>query len=317
MMYSQRRTAGGNKRKRAIRLLAVGLGIAAVVGAVAAVLDATNVLPLGIEPRDTELVALWNEARYDEVIRTAAGILEENPLDGEALTFSGFAHFYAGVELVQRAEQLDYLDRSIVMLRKALHVPRAPLAAERDYVLAKAYYHKGDEYVDLSVRYMERSLEKGFDAVDSRTYLGLGYARLGVHDESAAWLERAIERAPADEVDAVRMKAAEAYVSLGDYESARERLTEAIASLDDEFLVLMARNQLASVLILDGRHAEAETVLDRTIQQFPQSADAYYYLGVVYDQTDRDVQARDLWRTAREIDPNHPEALQRLANWGG
>jgi tetratricopeptide (TPR) repeat protein len=218
---------------------------------------------------------------------------------------------------VQRGEQLEQLDQAITMLRKAMHVPRAPLAPERDYVLAKAYYHKGDDYVDLAVRYMERSLEAGYEAPDSRTYLGMSYARLEQYEQSVQWFERAIAHASTEDVHAVRVKAAESYVELGDYESARATLEEAIAGLDDEFLVLLARNQLASVLILDGSLGEAEALLEDTIEQYPQSADAYYYLGIVYDQTDRGVQARDLWRTAREIDPNHTEALRRLANWEG
>ena len=317
MIYSQGRKPEGDRRKRVVRLLVVGLVLAGVAGGAVFALDSADWLPFGIRLRDTELLSLWNESRYGEVLSMAESILEENPLDAEALTFGGFAHFYVGIELVQRAEQLEHLDRSIVMLRKAMHVPRAPLQAERDYVLGKAYYHKGDEYVELSVRYLTDSLEGGYEAPDSRTYLGLGYARLGDYEESAAWYERAIEHAPDDEIAAVRIKAAETYVQLGDYDAARARLNDAIASLDDEFLVLMARNQLASVLLLDDRLERAEQVLNATIERFPQSADAYYYLGIVYDRTDRAVEARDLWRTAREIDPNHTKALQRLANWEG
>lgn len=317
MIYSQRRKPDGDRRKRLVRLLVVGLVLIGIVGGTVFAVNAVDWLPFGIGLRDTELVSLWNESRYDEILSMAESILEEDPLDAEALTFGGFAHFYVGIELVQRADQLAHLDSSIEMLRKAMHVPRAPLEAERDYVLGKAYYHKGDDYVDLSVRYMSRSLERGGEAPDARTYLGLGHARLGEYEESVGWYERAIEHAPPDDVDAVRIKAAETYVELGDYASARARLNEAIASLDDEFLVLMARNQLASVLILDDRLDRAEQVLEVTIEQFAQSADAYYYLGVVYDRTDRIVEARDLWRTAREIDPNHTKALQRLANWEG
>lgn len=316
MIYSQRRKADGDKRRRAVRLLMVGLGVIAIAGAILFVLDVLDTLPFGIRVRDSELVSLWNESRYDDVIVASAEILAEDPFDGEALTFGGFASFYTGIEIVQPAEQRERVELAIVMLRKALHVPRAPLPAERDYVLAKAYYHKGSEYVDLSIRYMERSIERGFDAVDSRTYLGLGYARLGDYRNSALWFERAIEHAPPDEVDAIRIKAAEAYVELGDYATAQARLERAIDSLDDQFLVLMARNRLASVLIVEEDLVAAESVLDETIERFPDSADAYYYLGIVYDQTERDVQARDMWRTAREMDPNHTKALQQLANWG-
>lgn len=316
MIYSQGKKAGGQKQKRTVRFLVVGLGLVAAIGGILIALDIADALPFGIHGRDRELLSLWNESKYDEVQSAAEAILNERPLNGEALTFAGFAYFYRGVEAVDESERLEQLDRAIVALRKALHVPRAPLAAERDYVLAKAYYHKGDEYIDLAARYMVRSLERGHEAPDSRTYLGLSYARLDDFETSVRWFEEAIVHARPEERNAVRIRAAESYVALGDYSSAREMLELAVSGLDDEFLILMARNELASVLIQAEKWDEAEVLLEETIERFPQSADAYYYLGVVYDETDRGVEARGLWRTAREIDPNHTEALRRLANWG-
>ena len=314
MIYSQGKRPGGTRRTIGIRLVAVGLGLLLLGGGVLLALDAMDIAPFGVRRGDNELLRLWGELDYPAVRDTARTILAERPLNGEALTFGGFAEFYIGIESVQADEQLESLDRSIVLLRKALHVPHTPLAAERDYVLAKAYFHKSDEYVDLSIRYMERSLERGYEALDSRTYLALGHARLEMHEESVFWFEQAVENAPAGEVNAIRIRAAESYVAIEEYDSAMRLLDEAIRTLDDDFLVLMARNRLASVLILDGRLSEAESVIVETIQRYPESADAYYYLGMVYDQTDRHVQARVQWRLARDIDPNHTEALRRLAN---
>ncbi len=316
MIYSQGKKPAGKKNRLAVRLLVIGLVVAGLSVGTIFILDAIDVAPLGIRRGDSDLLRLWNESDYDAVLRTADSVLEDRPLDGEALTFGGFAEFYTGIEFVDQSARRERLSRSITLLRKALHVPRAPLEAERDYVLAKAYYHKGNEYVDLAVRYMERSLEGGYEASDSRTYLGLGYAQLGRFDASVEWFERAIESAPREDVNAVRIKAAESYVAVGDYESAIRTLREAVESLDDEFLILVARNELASVLIRDDQLDAAENLLRDTIERFNESADAYYYLGIVHDETERDVQARALWRTAIAIDPNHTGALQRLANWG-
>src|SRR6056297_2215628 len=195
MINSQGTKPAGKKNRLSVRLLVISLVVAAFGFGTVFMLDALDIAPLGIRRADNDLLRLWNESDYDAVLQTANAILEDRPFDGEALTFGGFAEFYTGIEIVEQSVQRDHLSRSIALLRKALHVPRAPLAAERDYVLAKAYYHKGDEYVDLSVRYMERSLENGYVATDSRTYLGLGYARLGQYEASVAWLERAIETA--------------------------------------------------------------------------------------------------------------------------
>ena len=299
-----------------MRLLVVGLALITMAGGALLVLRAMDVAPVGIRGRNTELLRLWNESEYEEVLRIAESVLSNDPLDGEALTFGGFARFYLGIQATDRADQLEHLHHAIVMLRRALHVPHAPLAAERDYVLAKAYFHRGDEYIDLSVYYMERSLLAGFDAADSRTYLGLGHAALEQHEQSVAWFERAIERAQPEEVDAVRIRTAESYIALGNFEAAGTVLQHVIETLEDEFLLLIARNLLASVLVRAERFDDAESLLNETLELFPQSADALYYMGIVYDETGRGVQARNLWRTAREIDPNHTDALMRLANWG-
>lgn len=317
MIYSQRRKATGTAGRGRTRLL-IGAVLLVVAAGTVGTLRALDLAPFGIPQRHTELLGLWNSGEYRAVAAAAGEILTDRPFDAEALTFAGFAAFYIGVEQVERADQLEAIDRSIVLLRKAMHIPRAPLEAERDYVLGKAYYHRGGQYLDLSVRYLKRSLERGHEASDVRTYLGLAYAELGMHDESVVWFERALANGGEQDVNAVRLKAAESYVALERYDEARVILEAAIGELDDEFLILLARNQLASVLILDGMLAEAERLLDRTIERFPESADAYYYQGIVHAQTDRPIEARDFWRTAIGIDPDHTESLRRLANnWEG
>lgn len=299
-----------------LRLLVVGFVLAGVAGGTILVLHALDVAPVGLRRRNTELLRLWNDGRYRDVLRLAESTLETDPLDAEALTFGGFSHFYVGLGLAERDEQLEHLRSAIVLLRRALHVPYAPMAAERDYVLAKAYYHRGDEYVDLTVSYMERALQRGYDAPDSRTYLALALAILGDHEESIRWFEEALVHADPADRNAIRIRAADSYLQLSRYADASNTLVRAIEDLEDGYLVLIARNKLASVYIADERWDKAETLLDETIERFPQSADAYYYLGIVYEATDRGVQARNLWRTARDIDPDHTEALMRLANWG-
>ncbi len=316
MIYSRKQTKGANGRTAIVRLLVVGLVLAAMTGGALLVLHALDVTPVGIRRRNTELLQLWNDGHYDEVLRAAQAILDDEPVDAEALTFGGFAHFYVGLALSERSEQLEHFHRAIILLRRALHVPYASLAAERDYVLAKAYYHRGDEYVDLTVYYMERALERTYDAPDSRTYLGLAHAILGDHEQGVRWFEAALEHAEPDEQTAIRVRAADSYVQLDRYAEARETLLPVIDEPGDESLVLIARNKLAHIEILDRRWDVAARLLSETIELFPQSADAYYYLGIVYEETDRGVQARNLWRTARDIDPDHTDALMRLANWG-
>lgn len=157
------------------------------------------------------------------------------------------------VDALTREQQLEHLNRSVTLLRKANHVDRAPLERERNYILAKAYYHKGETFMDQAVRYMHRSIEQGYEAADSQSYLGLAYASLGDFEESVSWFAKAIESAEqhgaSDDANAIRIKAAESYSAMEDYDSAARELRVAISRLNDRFLELMARNQLVSAQI--------------------------------------------------------------------
>ena len=282
------------------------------------VLDA---FPFRFSRNDAHLIQLWSDGLVEDVFDRAEETLAAHPFDPQALTYGGFAGFYLGVDAVGADARERLLGRSVQMLRTAMHVDRAPLAAQRYYVLAKAYFHLGDLYMDLAIRYMERAVALGYVADDSETYLAVAHAALHQHDQSVHWFDRAIARAESTaqyaDANTLRMTAAESYEALGQFDDAERVLRDAIDRLDDEYLIVFARNRLASVVIQMRRFAEAEQLLGQTIEEYPESADAHYYLGVVYDQTQRRVQARDQWRTARRIDPDHTDALLSLASGGG
>jgi len=313
MNYSNRRKPAGEGNRQGLRVAV----IAAIVGFViiAAVFAVSNWLgpfPFGISRRDTTLLTLWNEGRYDDVLSRAEAVLNEKPLDAQALTFGGFADFYVGVNLATPSDQQEYLNQAILLLRKAEHVERAPLEGQRHYVLAKAYYHIGHHYQDLAARYMRESIEEGYVAEDSYAYLGLAYAGIGEDLLSAEAYEAGIA---VHDSAALRMKAADARVTLGEYSRAETHLRAALAVNTDEYLTPRLQIELASVLILEEDYGQAESIVTSVVEKHPDLADASYYLGVIYNKTGRTIEARDMWRRARELDPNHVEALQSLANW--
>jgi tetratricopeptide (TPR) repeat protein len=317
MVYSHGKSKLPERRRRGARVLFLALGVVILAAIASVALMVFGFTPFGVTASDSALLEEWNAGNYRAVAALASDVLSADPLDGEALVFAGFADFYLGMEAVQQEEQVALLDDCIANLRKADVLRRAPFPEERDYVLGKAYFHKGVNYMDLAIRYLQASVEEGHETSDSRTYLGLAHAELGQYDESVAWFEEAIARADPEDVNPIRLEAADSYAAAGDYESAKATLEAAVDSLDDEFLLLIARNKLASVMIRAGHLDAAQAVLEETIDQYPESADAYYYLGVIYDEINETVLARDYWRRAREIDPDHEDALRRLANREG
>ena len=315
MIYT-RNGKGSGPRRLLTRALIIAVAVI-VLGSVAAILFTRYGLgpfPFGISRRDTVLMSLWNEREFRAVLGEAEKTLAEHPVDGQALTFGGFAHLYIGIDEVDLNTRMDHIEQSIVLLRKAEHIPSAPLANERKYVLAKAYFHRGHPYLDLAVDYMDRSLESGYVGADSYSYLAMAYAGLEQWEASALNYERAIEES---DTDVLHMKAAESWAEAGRHDVAEMHLRIAVEVSQDQFLSLVARNRLANALIQEEKLEEAEELLSDVLTVYPESADTLYYLGVVYDLTDRSIEARNMWRRAREIEPDHAEALKSLANGGG
>jgi superkiller protein 3 len=67
-------------------------------------------------------------------------------------------------------------------------------------------------------------------------------------------------------------------------------------------------------LIDAARYDEAEAVFREILDANPDSADAHYFLGNIFEARGDEEQARFQWREAFEIDPNHAEALRKLQN---
>ncbi len=313
MNYSNRRKPVSEGRRNGLRVtLIIVVGGMLLMVSVFAVNNRLGPFPFGISRRDTTLLTLWNEGKYNDVLSQAELVLDEKPLDAQALTFGGFAHFYVGIDLATAAERQEHLRRSILLLRKAEHVGRAPLEGERRYVLAKAYYHIGEHSLDVSARYMEQSIADGHLADDTHSYLGLAYEGMGDNSSAAQWYEEGLLLRDSA---AMRMKAADARSALQEFEAAEDHLRKALDGNSDDYLDLMLRVKLASVLIMRNDLSQAEAMLVDMVEIHPDSADARYYLGVVYENTDRSIEARNMWRYAREIDPDHLKALESLANW--
>ena len=312
MNYSNRRKTAGEGDRRGLRVAVIAMIVGIVIiSAVFAVSNWLGPFPFGISRRDTTLLTLWNEGNFGEVLLQAEVVLDEKPLDAQALTFGGFSYFYVGVDLAMPAEQQDYLRRSLLLLRKAEHVQRAPLEGERRYVMAKAYYHTGDQNYDVSASYMVQSIAAGYVADDTYSYLGLAYEGIGEHLLSAQAYETGLTLRDST---ALRMKAAEARVATGEYEAAEAHLRAAIQENRDDFLGPVLGVELSAVLIAQEKLSEAEVLLLDLVEKHPDLADASYYLGVVFTMTGRSIEARDMWRRAREIDPDHLKALESLAN---
>ncbi len=258
-----------------------------------------------------ELMLLWQEQAYGDLIELADRRLEERPLEYESLLLSGFAYFYLGIDQIETEIQLDYMNEAVVRLRKAKLHGRNEMQSELQYILGKAYFHKGVYYDDLAIDYLSSSLDGGYQSIDTHEYLALAHARRHEYEDSVYHLERAVELNPDDllyyTLGATRMQ-------VGRNEDALQSFREAVRVSSDEYLQQQARIRLGELLQLSGDYDEAEEQLKLVLQDNPKSADAHFVLGEIYSARGDRERARYEWREAVRIEPRHVDALQSLQN---
>ena len=102
------------------------------------------------------------------------------------------------------------------------------------------------------------------------------------------------ERDPRIEA-ATRLQTAEAYLSAGRFQEARELVEQALAVQPTSAPI---HNFLGQIHFLSGRHAEAEAAFRKALELDATLADAHNNLGALYDRTNRKAEAEAEYRKA-------------------
>jgi len=257
----------------------------------------------------------WQKRDWDKVLADCTSSLEAKSLDPFYLGFAGLSAYYEASELPDGEEKNGLVDRCIVYLRKTLVVTESGRAgriprAEMEYVLSKAYYAKGASYYDSVVKYMEASLSDGYLGDDSREYLAVAYAGLGDSAKAVENFELALKR---HRTDLLLIAAGKAYIDEGKSDRAEALLLEALSKSHDVLAREKCRFTLAQIYELRGEMSKAQDQIELVIGENPESADAHYRLGLIYQKLGDAVRARAEWRRAVSIDPMHVAARQKLA----
>ncbi len=216
--------------------------------------------------------------------------------------FRGFASFYEGVSRVNLEEKLPHMDDSVSYLRKAVIFDNTRFRPQIDYILGKAYYHKGKYYSDLAVKYLERSLAGNYEGKDIFEYLGLAYSELGEKEKSLHYFEKAVEH---NQSDILFYILAQVYMELGNLAKAEENLLRSNNKTSD--WQIEEKNLFLLGQIYESRQdmIKAEECYLKIVEKNPRSADAYYKLGLLYETTGDRIKARAEWRKALRADPEH------------
>lgn len=293
------------RRKGRIVLLAVALLAVAAVVVVRFPLRQTAYS----YDRDS-LSVLWEAGRYGDLIETTGTILMSAPSDPTALLYLGLGSFYRGIGLVDQQRRSVDLDVAVESMRRLALVAPDTQPGLRDYILGKAYYHKGRHYSDVAALALGNSIAAGYVRTDSYEYLGLSLRRLGRLEEALdAFLVAAQERPS----DILSVTIADIYTDLQRYDEAERFLAAVVRESTDPYVLREARLKLAGVLVAAGRPSAARLALEDLLLDEPGFAEAHFQLGEVLLQLEQPVEARSEWREALLLDPTHEGAVGRLS----
>jgi tetratricopeptide (TPR) repeat protein len=257
------------------------------------------------------VLELWSNRDYESVLAACDHSLQLSPLDSFYLAFKGFALFYSGMAEPDTESRVSLIDDSIFAMRRSLIDGEPTLKADTLYILGKAYYHKGIDYHDNAIANLEASIEAGSKAVDIWEYLALASYQAGMLDRSIEYFSQAIALSPGSAE--LLLAAALANFEAGHLSRAEGLAIDAAEMANDAYLKEKCMFLLGDIYRSTGRLAEALQRFETIKTNNPESADAWYYEGLVYQEMDEAIMARASWRKAVAIDPMHTGARQKLA----
>ena len=274
-----------------------------------------------IKPHLTKQISLssiekaWLAQDYENVYELSNGLLLSDPFHNAARVYHGYAGFYLSVAQTDTIQSQVYLDESINSLRIALYTASEAARPQICYMLGKAYFYKNtlssyNYYADLAIKYLNAAQQNGYQMDDIPEYLGLSYASLDMRGESLKAFTNALL---VRESDMLLLAIAEQYYGNGQADAAKPYLFR-LRNSQNDIILLKSKNLLAKIYIDEGNYADAQAEYEFILEKDPNSADAYYGLGVIYEKQGDLVRARAEWRKALRIQVDHPEALQKIAD---
>jgi tetratricopeptide (TPR) repeat protein len=269
-----------------------------------------------------ELLRFWEDGSFDKAFSLSKTALLSKPMDYFMLTIHGFAAYQRGISQINNFDTLTFIDECIWSLRKALLLKDSARDGRVYYVLGKAYAYKGDDYADLTVKYLEKARELSYNAADIPEYLGIAYAAAGDYRSSVEAFSLALRPAAAassagisdfaNASDLLLVSIARSYMALEEKETAQAYLLQCIEISRDSKTRFTARLLLGEILKDSGDLEGAEGQFTGILEEAGENAEARYQLGELYALKGDTAGARAEWRQTLRKDPAHAKARARL-----
>ena len=304
------------KRRKRRKLVLALLIILAAGFLVAGGYYAISRIETSLPKRETKVaksrvLELWASREYDSVLAACDHSLAIDPLDSFYLAFKGFALFYSAMAEPDTDLRLPLIDSSIFALRRSLIDAPPNLEGNILYILGKAYYHKGVDYHDNALEHLEAATRTGSEASDIWEYMALASYQAGLIDNSVDYFSQAVALTPGS--PELLLAAAMANYEAENYARAEGLAIDAVEKASDAYLKERCMFLLGNIYRSTDRLPEALQRYESIKANNPESADAWYYEGLIFQQMNDAIKARASWRRAVAIDPMHQGARQKLA----
>jgi tetratricopeptide (TPR) repeat protein len=238
-------------------------------------------------------LALARQGKLDEAIPTFEQVLRLDPEHPGGHTNLGAALLEKG-----RGEE------AVAHCRRALEMSPGDPRVQANLAMALASTGKTDEAIPL----FEQALLLASDSLHVRQGLAFALLEKGRRPDAIPHLEKALALSPGS--TELHHYLGFALVEEGRRDEAIPHLEAAVAANPGSAEL---RYNLGRVLVDSGRLHEAIAQLQRVILIAPGFASADYHLGSAYHLLGETAKAAAAWRDALRKDPNHLQALNRLA----
>lgn len=274
-------------------------------------------------PTEVNLLFLWDNKEYKEVIDYAENGLKKNRFDFNLNLLLGFSYFYYSLMLNDSYLKNQFLDNAIERLRFLMSISGDVPMGSLYYILGKAYSHKGEYYSDLSVKYLSKALySSNFDFMsvkeDIFEYLGYSYQLLKDYDSSLKFFEKAYQENKSDIVlwslAYVNYKKGNIDKSVGYINKFLQEESESLKNeRSDDNLMQKVYLLYGDIYLEKGAYEDAFDCYDKVLKINSLNPNVYVKIGDVYIKRDKDYpKARKYWREALSINPYLEEAMERL-----
>ena len=251
---------------------------------------------------------LFESGAFEGAYSQSKELLINKPLDSFLLTMHGFSAYQLAIAQINTSDTLLFVDECIWSLRKTLLSGENSADGRVFYVLGKAYFYKGQEYMDLAVKYLEKA-RAIYRAADIPEYLGLAYASIRDYRRSVEAFSDALSGGPSD---LLLLSIAKSYMALNEDESARAYLYRCLEISADSGTSAAVHVLLGNIYMKAGDYPGAENEYLKAIEENGESAEVRYQLGELYALGGDTTRARAEWRRALRVDPTYGPARSRL-----